>query len=134
MAATAYLVDTNVLSELARPRPSAQVVTWARAVARVSVSVITLEEIHFGLAWTPNPRVRAWFAAFVSEHCEVHPVTAEIAVVAGLLRGTLAARGLRRTQADMLIAATAQVGRLTLATRNVRDFSGCGIAVHNPFG
>ena len=133
MAATAYLVNTNVLSELARPRPSAQVVAWARTVARVSVSVITVEEIHFGLAWKPNPRVRAWFAAFVSEYCEVHPVTAEIAAVAGLLRGTLAARGLRRTQADMFIAATAQVRRLTLVTRNVRDFSGCGIEIHDPF-
>lgn len=133
MAATTYLVDTNVLSELARPRPSAEVVAWARTVARVSVSVITLEEIHFGLAWKPSLRVRAWFTAFVRERCEVHPVTQEIAGVAGLLRGTLAARGHRRTQADMLIAATAQVERLTLATRNVRDFSGCGIALYDPF-
>jgi predicted nucleic acid-binding protein len=108
-------------------------VAWARTIAQVSVSVITLEEIHFGLAWKRNPAIRAWFAAFVREHCVVHPVTVEIATTAGLLRGTLASRGMRRTQADMLIAATAQVERLTLATRSVRDFSGCGISLHDPF-
>ena len=50
MASTAFLVDTNVLSELARPRPNDRVVTWAHTVVKVSLSVVTLEEIQFGLA------------------------------------------------------------------------------------
>ena len=45
----------------------------------------------------------------------------------------LALAGQVREQADMLIAATAQIHALTLVTRNVRDFDGCGIAVLNPF-
>ena len=49
------------------------------------------------------------------------------------MRAQLATRGHVRSQADMLIAATAQVHALTLVTRNVRDFDGCGIAVLNPF-
>ena len=49
------------------------------------------------------------------------------------MRGVLAARGQVRHMADMLIAATAQIHALTLVTRNVRDFDGCGIAVLNPF-
>jgi toxin FitB len=133
MPSTTFLVDTNILSELARPRPNDRVVAWARTVVKVALSVITLEEIQFGLAWKPNPRVQAWFDRFVSEHCEIYAVTAEIAAAAGRLRGGLAARGVSRTQTDMLIAATAQVERLTLVTRNVRDFAGCGIPLLDPF-
>ena len=106
---------------------------WARTVARVSLSVITLEEIQFGLAWRPNVRIQSWFDTFVRDHCEVRPVTAEIAVAAGQMRGRLAGRGAARNQADMLIAATAQIERLTLVTRNVRDFAECPIALLDPF-
>ena len=49
------------------------------------------------------------------------------------MRGRLAARGVVREQADMLIAAIAQVHQLTLVTRNTRDFEFCGIALLNPF-
>ena len=128
-----YLVDTNVLSELARRRPNADVVAWAQGVSTVTLSVITVEEIFFGLAWKPNARVREWFETFLVEHCHVHPLTQDIARAAGELRGRLTAGGAVRTQADMLIAATAQAHHLTLVTRNVRDFVGCGIDLFNPF-
>lgn len=133
MSSTQFLVDTNVLSELARPRPNARVLAWAQTINKISLSVITVEEIQFGLAWKPNPRLQAWFDAFLQDHCELHPITTPIAAAAGRLRGTLAARGAPRTQADMLIAATAQLERLTLVTRNVRDFARCGIALLDPF-
>lgn len=128
-----YLCDTNVLSELARPRPNAGVLRWAAKLARVSLSVITLEEIQFGLAWRPNPRVIEWFELFLSDHCELVPVTAEVARISGQFRGQLRAGGSSRTQADMLIAATAAAFGLTLVTRNSRDFEGCGVALLNPF-
>ena len=66
-------------------------------------------------------------------HCEIRPITTEIAATAGQIRGRLANRGVSRTQADMLIAATAQIERLTLVTRNVRDFAGCSIVLLDPF-
>jgi predicted nucleic acid-binding protein len=50
-----------------------------------------------------------------------------------MLRGQFQARGVTRSQADMLIAATASLHGLTLVTRNVQDFDGCAIAVINPF-
>ena len=128
------LVDTNVLSELARPMPNPRVVGWARGVPLpLSLSVVTLEEIHFGLSWRPNAEIEAWFEAFLIESCRVLPITESIARRAGELRGRLRGSGRQRTQDDMLIAATAQAHQIPVATRNVRDFDGCGIPVVNPF-
>lgn len=128
-----WLADTNVLSELVRPRPNAGVVAWAEGIERISVSTITFEEIMFGLAWKPNPRIRRWFSQFFAEACDILAITAAIAERAGVMRGQLRAGGYTRSQADMLIAATAEVHNLTLVTRNVRDFDRCGIVLMNPF-
>jgi predicted nucleic acid-binding protein len=127
------LVDTNVLSELARPRPNAGVLGWAAATRSIALSVVTIEEVLYGLGRRPAPALRAWFDDFMARHCEVLPVTGPIAILAGTLRGQLAARGRARSQADVLIAATAAHHGLTLVTRNVRDFDGCGVSVLNPF-
>jgi predicted nucleic acid-binding protein len=127
------LADANVLGELARPRPNPGVVAWASQVTRIDLSAITAEEIRFGLAWKPSPRVAAWIERFLGEQCRILPVTGEIALGSGDLRGRLRARGGIRTQAEMLIAATALTHGLTLVTRNVADFEGCGITVLNPF-
>ena len=128
-----YLVDTNVVSELCRRAPNPGVLAWAESVSLVALSVVTVEEIFFGLAWKPNQRIQSWFESFLASGCEIFPVTPDVAKCCGLLRGGLAARGQPRTQADMLIAATAQVNQLTLVTRNRRDFEDCGIALIDPF-
>ncbi|MGH8566931.1 MAG: type II toxin-antitoxin system VapC family toxin [Gammaproteobacteria bacterium] len=128
-----HLADTNVLSELARANPDPGVVAWAQTVSIISLSVVSVEEILFGLTWKPNRRVEVWFDEFLKGYCEICPVTADIARRAGGLRGILAARGQTRTQADMLIAATAQANQQTLVTRNLSDFEGCGIVLLNPF-
>jgi predicted nucleic acid-binding protein len=128
-----FLADTNLLSELSRPSPNYGVVEWAGKVTELAVSVVTIEEIEFGLCAKPNDRVRAWFEGFVQQHCTPIDVTEAIARRAGSMRGRLRAEGVTRTQADMLIAATAAQHGLTLVTRNIRDFEGCGIAVLDPF-
>jgi predicted nucleic acid-binding protein len=129
----APLADTNIVSELARKKPDPAVLRWAADIATVAVSAITVEEIRFGLSWRPNARVEDWFQRFLEESCEVLPVTREIAVKSGELRGRLRADGRPRTQADMLIAATAHVRQRVLVTRNARDFHGCGLALLDPF-
>ncbi|HNR86711.1 MAG TPA: type II toxin-antitoxin system VapC family toxin [Spirochaetota bacterium] len=128
-----YLCDTNIISELAKGEPNPGVIEWAGTVAGCALSVITIEELHYGLSWRPNTRVQAWVEGFVRDHAEVLPVTEPIARAAGVLRGRMRAGGITRTQADMLIAATALVHGLTVVTRNGRDFEGCGVPVLDPF-
>ncbi len=130
---TPLLCDTNVISELARPNPNRGVVAWADTLTSITISVVTLEEIAYGVTWKPSPRIRAWFDDFVTTQCEVVPVSVEIAVRAGELRGEFARRGVVRAQADMLIAATAQVYGLAIVTRNVKDFEDCIVPLLNPF-
>ena len=128
-----WLTDTNVLSELLKPRPNRGVVEWARTVERISVSAITVEEILFGLAWKPHRRTYTAVMRFFASSCDVLPVTHAIAERGGALRGELQSRGFTRTAADMLIAATAQIHDLPLVTRNTRDFEGIRIDMLNPF-
>ncbi len=131
------LVDTNVLSELPRPRPNAKVVAWFAGQEAIHVSVVTLEELAFGIARAPpasRSRLVRWLDAFLGARPIVLDVTAAIARASGELRATREAKGRRVAQADMLIAATALTHGLTLVTRNGRDFEGCGVAVVDPFG
>ena len=127
------LADTNVIAELARPRPNPHVLEWAGELDVVTLSVITIDEVFFGLTAKHNTRIERWFEGFIETDCRILDVTTPIARHAGILRGQLAKRGRPRSQADMLIAATAARHGLTLATRNERDFEGCGISVFNPF-
>lgn len=128
-----FLCDTNIISELARPQPNPGVIAWSGNVTSIALSVITLEEITYGLTAKPNARIQAWFQNFLNTYCQIIPITPEIAQSAGELRGRFRLQGITRSQADMLIAATAQIRQLTLVTRNTRDFEGCEISLLNPF-
>lgn len=131
-----YLADTNVLSELPRPRPAAAVLRWLEGQAEIAISAVTLEELTFGVERAKGPardQLRGWLQAFLDSAPRVLPVTALVASTAGRLRAQRQARGRPVTQADMLVAATALTAGLVLATRNLRDFEGCGVALFNPF-
>ena len=120
------LVDTNVLAELARPRPNAAVVGWLAKQSRIHLSVVTLEEVAFGVArakggaHTPSREM----ARRVARGASAHP-RRDARHRARVGRAPSRAGGSwppRVAMADMLIAATAIAHGLTLATRNVRDF------------
>jgi toxin FitB len=127
------LVDTNIVSELLRPRPNPGVLAWASHQGNFAVAAISVDESIYGLIRNRNPVLLAAYEALLRKRCEVLPMTNDIAHRAGTLRGNLSLRGITRSQADMLIAATAQHHNLTLVTRNTRDFEGCGIGLLNPF-
>lgn len=127
------LVDTNVVSELMRAKPDPSVVRWAERQRRFQLSMVSVEEVFFGLAARRSVRLERWFELFADQHCDVLDVTKPIARRCAALRALMRSQGQPRTQADMLIAATALEHDLPLATHNVRDFAGSGVAVIDPF-
>ena len=133
MSATIVLADTNVISEFVKSTPDAQVMRWLTTVQRLAISAVTVEEAHFGLAWQPHTRKVALFNGLLAQMHAVYAISPSIAQRGGTLRGQFQAQGITRSAPDMLIAATAIEHQLVLATRNVRDFMGCGVQVINPF-
>jgi predicted nucleic acid-binding protein len=127
------LVDTNVVSELMRPRPDRGVLAWSAIHGSFAFSVVSLEEVLFGLSMRPSARMSRQFDFLISTFATVLPISDAIARRCSELRAGQARRGHVRTQADMLIAATAYEHGAVLVTRNVRDFAGTGVRVHNPF-
>ena len=132
-----YLVDANVLSEPTKPTPDPQVVAWLRAHERdIAVDPVILGELRFGILVLPKGRKRAalerWFDAGVGA-LNCLPWDAET----GLKWAELLAR-LRNTRKampikDSLIAATALVHGLAVATRNRADFVNAGVRIVDPF-
>lgn len=133
MAQTIHLADTNVVSEFVKKAPNPKVMNWLKTAGLLALSAITIEEANFGLAWQPNANKLKLFNAMAQGMHAIYPVTESIAQRAGILRGQLQAQGIIRSTPDMLIAATAQEHQLIIATRNVKDFLGCGVQVINPF-
>jgi toxin FitB len=133
---SAYLLDTNVVSELAKNAPDAKVLAWLSSLGAIAVSVVTLDELAFGIERAPpkkKGKLQVWFAELLDAQPTILDVTPTVALAAGRMRALREAKGRSVAQADMLIGASAQLAGLVLATRNTRDFEGCGIALINPF-
>lgn len=132
-----YLVDANVLSEPTKSAPHPAVVEWLREHEReIAVDPIILGEIRFGILLLPKGRRRArlqrWFDAGVQRlHCL--PWDAETGLRWAELLARLRASGRAMPIKDSLIAATALVHGLVVATRNRADFEQAGVRVVNPF-
>ena len=132
-----YLVDANVLSEATRPEPSAQVLEWLlRNERELAVDPIILGEIRFGIqlvaAGSRRRRLERWFARGVERiHCL--PWGAATGLRWAKLLADLRAAGRSMPIKDSLIAATALVHGLTVATRNRRDFEQARVKLVDPF-
>lgn len=137
----AWLLDTNVLSELVRPAPDPTVVACVRAWPPLDlhVSVLTLGEIARGVALLPvgarQARLQRWLASELPRQFEgrVLPVDAAVAAAWGRLGAEGQQAGRPLPAVDGLLLATAAVHGLTLVTRNVGDCAGRGVAVLDPW-
>jgi predicted nucleic acid-binding protein len=123
-----YLLDTNVVSELRRPRPDGAVLAWLASVkpAKLCLSVVTLGEIQTGAERVrlQDPakaqEIEAWADTALGAF-EVLPIDAAIIRQWARLR-----RGRRDENfEDNILGVTAVLHRLVLVTRNVRDFGDC---------
>ena len=70
-----FLCDTNIISELARPKPNSGVLSWNAKVSSINLSVITVEEIYFGLAAKPNQRIEQYFFTPLSPLFPLSPLS-----------------------------------------------------------
>lgn len=138
---TGWLLDTNVLSELRRPRPEGKVVTFieAQPLETLFVSAVTFAEIRFGIERIPeverrlafndwlNLKLRPMFAQRILPISEDVMLTWRILVEEG--------RKVRHTfsQPDLIIAATALHYGLIVETRDTGDFRLAQVPVFNPW-
>lgn len=121
-----YLLDTNAVSELARPKPDPEVAGQLAAVeTSAAISAVTWHELRFGVGRMPASRRRDALDAFlvdVGRRFPVLPYDRDAATWHAVERARLAASGRTPSFADGQIAAVAATQDLRLVTRNTADF------------
>ncbi|MBK5910404.1 VapC toxin family PIN domain ribonuclease [Rhodothalassium salexigens] len=135
------LLDTNIVSELWRRTPAPTVVDWldAQDGGEVYLSAVTEAELRLGIAVMPDGRRRAALAAMVDAMLRddfqgrILPFDTSAAVAYAVIAAARRAIGRPISQFDCQIAAIARANGAAVATRNVRDFEGCGISVIDPW-
>ena len=136
-----FLLDTNVISELVKPRPEATVTTWIEDTdeSLLYLSVLTFGEIRRGIAGLPQSRRRATLEAWLDKDLRARfderilAIDQEVADRWGLLTAAARNRGIVLPVIDGLLAATALEHNLTLVTRDIGQIPSMGVAVFNPW-
>ena len=136
-----WLLDTNILSELRRPKPNRKVIDFvaAQPLDLLFVSIVTFAEIRFGIEVITDPVRRAelndWLSHKVRPMFEerVLPVSEDIMFKWRLLVEDGRKAGHTYSQPDLIIAATALHYGLTVVTRDTADFERARVPVLNPW-
>ena len=134
----AFLLDTNVISELTRDSPEPQVIAFLSEQSDLWLSALVLHELEFGLQLLPPGARRdglgAVLAEFIAEYEDrILPLDRIAAEWAARFRAQMTRSGRVLDLGDALVAGTARAHDLSLATRNVRDFDRLEVDVTNPW-
>jgi len=136
-----FLLDTNFISELVRPRPEPRVLGWLDSVdeSLLYLSVLTLGEIRKGLAGLSHGKRRLHLESWLDVELQTRfsgrtlPVDAAVANRWGLLAAQAKSRGKPLPVIDGLLAATALQYNLTVVSRNASGFANTRVPVINPW-
>jgi len=136
-----FLLDTNIISELVKPKPEANVTEWVENTdeSLLYLSVLTLGEIRRGIAALPQSRRRAALEAWLDKDLRARferrilVIDQEVADRWGLLTAAARNSGIVLPVIDGLLAATALEHNLTLVTRDTGQIPSMGVAVFNPW-
>jgi predicted nucleic acid-binding protein len=138
---TGWLLDTNVISELRRPKPEPRVVAFVRSqpLEAFYISVVTLAEIRFGIELlaeaTRRSELNDWLAHKVWPMFgeRVLPISEEIMFKWRLLVEQGRKAGHTFSQPDLIIAASAQHHGLTVVSRDTKEYEMARVDVLNPW-
>ena len=134
-----YLLDTNVISERMKARPSSAVIGWLDAnKAELYLPSIALDELRYGVLRLPEGKRKEGFAqaleALASTYADkIVPFDAKAAWKSAEFRWKAHTLGFNPSVQDMMIAGVAAANGAVLATRNVKDFAFLDVEVVNPF-
>lgn len=136
-----FLLDTNIISELVKPKPEANVTEWVENTdeSLLYLSVLTLGDIRRGIAALPQSRRRATLEAWLDKDLRTRfegrilVIDQEVADRWGLLTAAARNIGIVLPVIDGLLAATALEHNLTLVTRDTGQIPSMGVAVFNPW-
>jgi predicted nucleic acid-binding protein len=136
-----YLLDTCLISELAKSEPHKKVVDWVLSENETSfyLSVLTFAELHKGVEKLPESikkdALRIWIEDELKKRFQnrVIGIDMHVSVIWGKIQCVAEKKGKPMPAVDSLIAATGIAHDLTIVTRNVTDMEQSGVKLLNPW-